>query len=134
MNELNTNDRFDRIERLLETLSNNQITTQNQISQLATTIGDTQTQVLSIAGHLDSVSRHLDNVSRRLDSVSRHLDSLVSTAADMRTRQIITQNQIDSLAALSADTRQALMVLLQTSVNHEGRLDDLERGEDEPTP
>jgi predicted transcriptional regulator len=92
-------DRLDRIEQLLETLSNKQVTTQNQ-----------------------------------LDSVARHLDSLVSTAADMRTRQIITQNQIDSLAALSLDTRQALMVLLQTSVRHEGRLDDLERGEDEPNP
>jgi predicted transcriptional regulator len=99
MNDLNTNDRFDRIERLLENLSNKQVTTQNQ-----------------------------------LDSVARHLDSLVSTAADMRTRQIITQNQIDSLAALSLDTRQALMVLLQTSVNHESRLDDLERGENEPNP
>ncbi len=99
MNDLNTNDRFDRIERLLETMSNKQVTTQNQ-----------------------------------LDSVARHLDNLVSTAADMRTRQIITQNQIDSLAALSLDTRQALMVLLQTSVRHEGRLDDLERGEDESNP
>jgi hypothetical protein len=104
MNALNTNDRFDRIERLLETLSTSQVTTQNQ---------------------LDSVASHLD-------SVASHLDSVVSTAADMRTRQIITQNQIDSLAALSLDTRQALMVLLQTSVRHEGRLDDLARGEDEP--
>jgi hypothetical protein len=82
MNDLNTNDRLDRIERLLETMSNNQVTTQNQ-----------------------------------LDSVARHLDSLVSTAADMRTRQIITQNQIDSLAALSLDTRQALMVLIDRSVS-----------------
>jgi septal ring factor EnvC (AmiA/AmiB activator) len=113
-------ERLDRIEQLLETVSTNQITTQNQLD--------------SVTSHLDSVATHLDSVSLHLNSVASHLDSLVSTAADMRTRQIITQNQIDSLAALSTDTRQALMVLLQTSVRHEGRLDDLERGEDEPNP
>lgn len=112
-------DRLDRIEGLLETLSTSQPATQSQLDRLAVNQAEIQATQREI------------QVSQQ--ATQRHLESLVSTAADMRTRQIITQNQIDSLAALSTDTRQALTVLLQTSVQHEGRLGRLEQGEDEST-
>ena len=64
----------------------------------------------------------------RLDRFDRTIEWLAASNADLCARQISTQKQIDSLMVLCADTRQAAMVLLQISVRHEGRLDDLEQG------
>jgi tetrahydromethanopterin S-methyltransferase subunit G len=95
-------DRLDRIERLLENISTNQAQMQAdfQANQQAT--------------------------QTRLDQFDDRMNAASATIADLATRQIVTQNQIDSLTALTLDNRQAIAALLQVSVRHEGRLDDLE--------
>lgn len=63
----------------------------------------------------------------RLDRIEMLLEGHSQAMADLRARQITTQNQIDSLTALVADTRQATMHLLQIAENHENRLIRLEQ-------
>ena len=66
-------------------------------------------------------------MTERLDRIEMLLEGHSQAMADLRARQITTQNQIDSLTALVADTRQATMHLLQLAENHENRLVRLEQ-------
>ena len=68
-------------------------------------------------------------MSERLDRIENLLEAHGMAMADLRTRQEVTQtqiegltNRIDSLAPLVSDTRQAALYLLQTAENHENRL------------
>ena len=91
-------DRLDRIERLLETIA---------VSQQAT-------------------QTNIDGVTDRLNQITDRMDATSATIAQLATQQITTQNQIDSLTALVLDNRQSIAVLGYRSVQHEGRLDNLE--------
>ncbi len=109
-------DRLDRIERLLETMSTRQ--------------ADMQASQQSTQRHLDSLAASVAELRTRQITTQNQLDNFAATAvatnADLTTRQITTQNQIDSLTALVLDNRQSIAFLGYRSVNHEGRLDELE--------
>ena len=106
-------DRLDRIELLLENLATSQQTTQQQIDA-------TQHQ-------LETTQHQLETTQRQLESVILRVDSLAENSADLRTRQVITQHQAESNAALSADIRLATAALLQAVVRHDARLERLEQ-------
>jgi DNA repair ATPase RecN len=86
-------------------------------------------------------------MSDRLDRIEALLEGHGMAMADIRARQEVmqqqqqrmqeqqqrmqeqqdrTQNQIESIAALVSDTRQAALYLLETANNHENRLVKLE--------
>jgi hypothetical protein len=80
-------------------------------------------------------------MSDRLDRIEALLEGHGMAMADLRARQEIlqqqqerTQNQIDSIAALVSDTRQAALYLLETANNHENRLVKLESPQSETPP
>jgi cell division septum initiation protein DivIVA len=73
-------------------------------------------------------------MSDRLDRIEALLEGHGMAMADIRARQEITQNQIDSLTALIADTRQAAFYLLETANNHENRLVKLETPKSDTPP
>ena len=123
-------DRLDRIERLLEATSANQAqfqadmqasrqATQTQFDQFNDRMNATSAILVDLATRQVTTQNQLDQFDDRMNAAS-------ATIADLATRQITTQNQIDSIWALAADTRQSVAALLQISVRHEGRLDDLE--------
>ena len=66
-------------------------------------------------------------MSERLDRIEMLLEGHSQAMADLRARQITTQNQIDSLTALVACLVSATMHLLQVAENHENRLVRLEQ-------
>ena len=110
--------RLDRIEQLLEAIAISQQSTDARLDRMA----------VAQSASFQSIDERLDRLAIAQEATQQHLDNLALSNADLRARQIITQNQIDSLTILSADTRQAVAALLQVSVRHEGRLDDLEQG------
>ena len=75
---------------------------------------------------LDRVERLLETIAISQQATQQRIDNIAAVVADLGTRQITTQNQIDSLTALVLDNRQSIAVLGYRSVQHEGRLDNLE--------
>jgi hypothetical protein len=80
-------------------------------------------------------------MSDRLDRIEALLEGHGMAMADLRARQEIlqqqqerSQNQIDSIAALVSDTRQAALYLLETANNHENRLVNLETPQTDTPP
>lgn len=80
-------------------------------------------------------------MSERLDRIEALLEGHGMAMADLRTRQEVMQqqqetfqNQIQSLAALISDTRQAALYLLETANNHENRLVKLEAPQTDTPP
>jgi hypothetical protein len=80
-------------------------------------------------------------MSERLDRIEALLEGHGMAMADLRARQEIlqqqqerSQNQIDSIAALVSDTRQAALYLLETANNHENRLVKLEAPQTDTPP
>ena len=94
-------------------------------------------------------------MSDRLDRIEALLEGHGMAMADIRVRQEVmqqqqqrmqeqqqrmqeqqdrTQNQIESIAALVSDTRQAALYLLETANNHENRLVKLEAPQTETPP
>jgi hypothetical protein len=80
-------------------------------------------------------------MSDRLDRIEALLEGHGMAMADLRARQEIlqqqqerSQNQIDSIAALVSDTRQAALYLLETANNHENRLVNLEAPQTDTPP
>jgi hypothetical protein len=73
-------------------------------------------------------------MSERLDRIEALLEGHGMAMADLRARQEVMQqqqerfqNQLESLASLVSDTRQAALYVLQTAENHEDRLVKLEQ-------
>jgi DNA repair ATPase RecN len=87
-------------------------------------------------------------MSDRLDRIEALLEGHGMAIADIRARQEVmqqqqdrmqqqqdrTQNQIESIAALVSDTRQAALYLLETANNHENRLVKLEAPQTDTPP
>lgn len=94
-------------------------------------------------------------MSDRLDRIEALMEGHGMAIADIRARQVVmqqqqdrmqeqqdrmqeqqdrTQNQIESIAALVSDTRQAALYLLETANNHENRLVKLEAPQTETPP
>ncbi len=94
-------------------------------------------------------------MSDRLDRIEALLEGHGMAMADIRARQEVmqqqqqrmqeqqqrmqeqqdrTQNQIESIAALVSDTRQAALYLLETANNHENRLVKLEAPQTDTPP
>lgn len=75
---------------------------------------------------LDRVERLLETIAISQQATQQRIDNITAVVADLGTRQITTQNQIDSLTTLVLDKRQSIAVLGYRSVQHEGRLDNLD--------
>jgi DNA repair ATPase RecN len=94
-------------------------------------------------------------MSERLDRIEALLEGHGMAMADIRARQEVmqqqqqrmqeqqqrmqeqqdrTQTQIESIAALVSDTRQAALYLLETANNHENRLVKLEAPQTDTPP
>lgn len=123
-------DRLDRIERLQETFAANQV--QIQANQQATQtrfdqFDDRMTATSAILADLAARQITSQNeMASRFEQFDDRMNAISATLADLGTRQITTQNQIDSLTALTIENNRAIAALGFRSVNHEGRLDDLE--------
>jgi DNA repair ATPase RecN len=73
-------------------------------------------------------------MQQQQDRMQQQQDRMQQQQDRMQQQQDRTQNQIESIAALVSDTRQAALYLLETANNHENRLVKLEAPQTDTPP